>query len=1030
MKVEQLGSDRQALSFSLHFDPESVRVVETPFGHVLDLPDGVADGEPGGPAIPVVVLEVALPPGARIANVAVEAEGVTVLLKEGLVAPRQPAAPGVRRCPPPLPLREDGLVRPWASPPFVPPNPKLYDRAVALGMERAQITRVDDSGPQPIAALVVRPLTLDSRGQLTLARQLRVTVQLTPPGDDARSGDAPSGASGFSSGAQARRWTELVRSRVVNTKDVLDIGAGFRWELFGSAEYLIITDNVAWSERPVARGAALDGDLVAEFERLAAWKRTKGLTARVVTVTDIVNGRYGTFHGSCRRDLQEVLREFVKWAHAHWGTAWLLLGGDLTIVPARSVVGFVGGFTAGPADPPAPGGAFWTGTFLKINAAMSSDTPLLRASDGRRIPYDATGASGPTRIGWYFTDASYTTRSTMPTGFIRVNGPAADVNTELFWLTGDNTIPSDLYYADVAGWPARSANGTWTFLDEVGKLGRGVAHLCGGHDWDAIGNGLYGQWRVDADLDGVRYVADLSVGRAPVGNAGEARTFVNKVLAYEQQTGFLASTQWLRRLLMVSANWGGRASYGPAPTLTDDRYTRAAGSSHTVVQLSQAPSSLALRLLSHVSDTDERLLTFRRQASPTQPGWYFATSATSLAPSVATIHLPWQPPITFPVPSRWIVVFGANDELSPQYFVLDTSMADGSMLDQETLRTQLAADMPLLSDVRRLYEDDVDLPPPVGPVPLEHLSETGLEAQLDRGPHIVSLSGHGYWGGCCGLNPGMRTSLTNGARTFIAYADSCLTNQFDVEDAISERLIQNEHGGAVAYVGSTRFSWIGVGDDFQRNFFRGLPATRTLGTLHDRRLAMVNAGTGFWPVYNRWTIHALNLMGDPEMRIWTHVPWRLCLELPAVVHMRGHLVVQVLRDTQPVPGAVVSLDQGAGILMQRRADGRGEARFDLDGVTAGDLHVTATHPSATMTRTTITARGWRLVDVTVRAVQVAGDAANVRVRARDGEHERVMNVAADATQVLPVLATVSGSDRTVRLWVDDDDSVVGVDLGA
>ena len=226
--------------------------------------------------------------------------------------------------------------------------------------------------------------------------------------------------------------------------------------------------------------------------------------------------------------------------------------------------------------------------------------------------------------------------------------------------------------------------------------------------------------------------------------------------------------------------------------------------------------------------------------------------------------------IEFPIPSRWIVAYGTAQEMAPQRFVLDESAADGSMLDQEALRTQLAADVPGWSSVRRLYEDEIDLPPAaVGATPLEHLTGAGITARLNEGQHIVSLSGHGWWGGCCGLEPSMKTSLNNGGATFIAYADSCLTNQFDFDDAISEGLVQNDHGGAVAYVGNTRFSWIGVGDDFQRNFFKGLPATRALGLLNDRRLAMVNANTGFWPVYNRWSVFSLNLIGDPEMRVWT-----------------------------------------------------------------------------------------------------------------------------------------------------------------
>ena len=100
------------------------------------------------------------------------------------------------------------------------------------------------------------------------------------------------------------------------------------------ADYLIITDNQTWNAATITPTGSVAGDMVAAFQQLAAWKRSRGVTAKVVTVTNIVRGRYGDFvTGS--RDLQEVIRRFLKWAHANWGVAWVLLGGDLGVVPAR-----------------------------------------------------------------------------------------------------------------------------------------------------------------------------------------------------------------------------------------------------------------------------------------------------------------------------------------------------------------------------------------------------------------------------------------------------------------------------------------------------------------------------------------------------------------------------------------------------------------------------------------------------------------------------------------------------------------------
>ena len=165
-------------------------------------------------------------------------------------------------------------------------------------------------------------------------------------------------------------------------------------------------------------------------------------------------------------------------------------------------------------------------------------------------------------------------------------------------------------------------------------------------------------------------------------------------------------------------------------------------------------------------------------------------------------------------------MYGAAAEMAPTQFILDESAADGSMLDQEALREQLAADVPNWSNVRRLYEDEIHWPvPAVAATPVVHLTGDWLHARLNEGEHIVSLSCYGYWGGCCGLEPSMKTSLNNGGYTFIGYADSCLTNQFDVNDAISEALVQTItaarsptsatrafHGSASATISSATFS--------------------------------------------------------------------------------------------------------------------------------------------------------------------------------------------------------------------------------
>ena len=86
-----------------------------------------------------------------------------------------------------------------------------------------------------------------------------------------------------------------------------------------------------------------------------------------------MSGQYGNFKDGSR-DLQEVLRKFLKWAHEQWAVAWVVLGGDVSIIPPRRVAAALQGQigTQG-EDPPEDDTSFWTGTFLKMKVVKPDD---------------------------------------------------------------------------------------------------------------------------------------------------------------------------------------------------------------------------------------------------------------------------------------------------------------------------------------------------------------------------------------------------------------------------------------------------------------------------------------------------------------------------------------------------------------------------------------------------------------------------------------------------------------------------------
>ncbi len=734
MNVQLLQLTRDHITVTVSTRIEDVKIRDGVQGLSVSLAGGGRGGEIGGPDLPQISFEVALPPGAALGKVHVERKYDPIVVRErAILRPVQPPAPGSCHQADPR-LKDDGLIRAWPAPPPVPPDPKLYRRAYAEERPAAFAASVDHQGPNGIARFIARPLSLREDGALVLYTHLEITITLVALKDEDK---ARQRQVRFHSRQQALRWTELAVSRVINASDVSRFGdyVGF----LSNADYLIITSNRKWDATAIAPVGDAIGDAVAEFQRLASWKRTKGLSARVVTVDDIVAGLYGTFTGACRRDLQEVLREFIKWAYREWGVAWLLLGGDADIIPVRKVAGYVGGITPGTKNPPDDGGSFWTGSALKLHTTAAIDD-LIRTSDGRRLRYSTNG-TGPTPRWSYTTDETYATVSSMPTQYVRVDGSASDLQAEeLFILNDDNEIPTDLYYATVAGYAATGGNPLYFCDARTGALGS----RCTTRDWDWQDNGLYGQYNNDGDLGGQTYTADISVGRAPISSAGDAKAFVDKVIGYENAGLF--SGQWIKKLLLVSSNWGGRIGVGPALALgrQENKYLHATGADHTVIQLAAAPGGSQTKLITVAANGTEVVLPFRTDAAPTRPGWTYVRSATDVTSSVIEIWVPWQL-VQIPIPTRWIAVYGAAN-LEPAAFVIDDAVADGSMTDQEALRHQLATTVPGWSDVDRIYEDDVDLDlPDQVAAPLTHLTQPALETRLDAGPHIVSLSGHGNW---------------------------------------------------------------------------------------------------------------------------------------------------------------------------------------------------------------------------------------------------------------------------------------------
>lgn len=152
-------------------------------------------------------------------------------------------------------------------------------------------------------------------------------------------------------------------------------------------------------------------------------------------------------------------------------------------------------------------------------------------------------------------------------------------------------------------------------------------------------------------------------------------------------------------------------------------------------------------------------------------------------------------------------------------------------------------------------------------------------------PHIVNHVGHGgytYFSVNGGIDRGDASSLTNNPRNFILYTMSCMSNGFD-QDSVSEHYMNNPNGGTVAYIGNSRYGWFepghpgeGPSDKYDQQFFNCLNCSiYNIGaTLACSKIVYIqdsqNDSDGM-----RWIQYSLNLLGDPELPIWTEEPKEL-----------------------------------------------------------------------------------------------------------------------------------------------------------
>ena len=206
-----------------------------------------------------------------------------------------------------------------------------------------------------------------------------------------------------------------------------------------------------------------------------------------------------------------------------------------------------------------------------------------------------------------------------------------------------------------------------------------------------------------------------------------------------------------------------------------------------------------------------------------------------------------------------------------------------------------------------------------------------LIQRLEDGRHLVNNMGHGNVYTVAKLSRSDVMSLEND-ELFIFYSQACYAGSFDnrypggsydPEDSIGEKMVQNPDGGAVAFIGNSRYGWYSPGSTngpsqaFDLKFFHVLfdEWERILGAAQQLSKEEL-AGSISSNSYLRWCYYELNLIGDPLL-------WFGGMPEPIIItspkegdHVGGEVEVSGLAslpDGTPPDAVYVRVDEGAWI---------------------------------------------------------------------------------------------------------------------
>lgn len=292
-------------------------------------------------------------------------------------------------------------------------------------------------------------------------------------------------------------------------------------------------------------------------------------------------------------------------------------------------------------------------------------------------------------------------------------------------------------------------------------------------------------------------------------------------------------------------------------------------------------------------------------------------------------------------------------EKNPELAYLDNALFAAEILwtypdpytDQGLHKNKIGSEsFPLNFELTKLYES------------LGNESPATVKAAIRTGQNPINHDGHG-WINIMGVGTGYLynqdfDTLTNAPRYGILFSIGCWTSAFDFA-SISEAYVNSPNGGGVAFIGNSSYGWgspgnpgFGYSDRFDSRFFYSLFKEDNFHL--GKALALSKAH--FIPysreknVY-RWHQYQINLLGDPELAVWTQIPETLFVSYPQSIPLNSARILITVRDNQtqaPIKNALVCLMKGTESYASGYTNASGTVFLDVTPATAGNINLTVT----------------------------------------------------------------------------------------